>query len=149
MNIDAEEEINRRSKNISREDIEEMLGQEDKARTLSEKAGFLSQYWEDIKTSFSLIRDWFSGAYEKVPTRMVVSLVGAILYFLSPLDIIPDWIPMAGFIDDAAILAFVFKLSEADLKMYRCWKRRQAGRSPEPRANEEPEELDSDGEEAT
>ena len=140
MNINAEEEINKRAKNISREDIEDMLGKEDKAKELSEKAGFLSQYWEDIKTSFAMIRDWFSGGYDKVPTRMVVSLIGAILYFLSPLDIIPDWIPMAGFIDDAAILAFVFKLSEADLKMYRRWKRRQR------KAEEESEDEVEDGE---
>ena len=140
MNINAEEEINKRAKNISREDIEDMLGKEDKAKELSEKAGFLSQYWEDIKTSFAMIRDWFSGGYDKVPTRMVVSLIGAILYFLSPLDIIPDWIPMAGFIDDAAILAFVFKLSEADLKMYRRWKRRQR------KAEEEAEDEVEDGE---
>ena len=32
---------------------------------------------------------------------------------------------MAGFLDDAAILAAVFKLSEADLKFYRRWKRKQ------------------------
>ena len=140
MNINAEEEINKRAKNISREDIEDMLGKENKAKELSEKAGFLSQYWEDIKTSFAMIRDWFSGGYDKVPTRMVVSLIGAILYFLSPLDIIPDWIPMAGFIDDAAILAFVFKLSEADLKMYRRWKRRQR------KAEEESEDEVEDGE---
>ena len=140
MNINAEEEINKRAKNISREDIEDMLGKENKAKELSEKAGFLSQYWEDIKTSFAMIRDWFSGGYDKVPTRMVVSLIGAILYFLSPLDIIPDWIPMAGFIDDAAILAFVFKLSEADLKMYRRWKRRQR------KAEEESENEVEDGE---
>ena len=140
MNINAEEEINKRAKNISREDIEDMLGKVDKAKELSEKAGFLSQYWEDIKTSFAMIRDWFSGGYDKVPTRMVVSLIGAILYFLSPLDIIPDWIPMAGFIDDAAILAFVFKLSEADLKMYRRWKRRQR------KAEEESEDEVEDGE---
>ena len=122
MNIDAEAEIGRRAERVTREDVEGLLGKEATAERLSKKAGFLSQYWEDIKTSFSLIRDWFNGTYDKVPARMVVSLVGALIYFISPLDVIPDWVPMAGLVDDAAILAFVFKLSEADLNIYRRWK---------------------------
>ena len=108
MNINAEEEINKRAKKVSRDDMEDLLRKESTAERLSQKAGFLSQYWEDIKTSFSLIRDWFNGAYDKIPGRMIASLAGALIYFISPVDLIPDWIPMAGFLDDAAILAAVF-----------------------------------------
>ena len=126
MNINAEEEINKRAKNVSRDDMEDLLGKEKTAERLSQKAGFLSQYWEDIKTSFSLIKDWFSGAYDEIPARMIASLAAALIYFVSPIDLIPDWIPMAGLIDDAAILAFVFKLSEADLNIYRRWKRKDS-----------------------
>lgn len=125
MNINAEEEIRKRAKNVSRDDMEDLLGKESTAERLSKKSGFLSQYWEDIKTSFSLNRDWFNGSYDKIPGRMIASLAGALIYFISPVDLIPDWIPMAGFLDDAAILAAVFKLSEADLKFYRRWKRKQ------------------------
>ena len=56
---------------------------------------------------------------------MIASLTGALIYLISPLDLIPDWVPMAGFVDDAAILAFVFQLSKVDLNAYRKWKRRQ------------------------
>ena len=125
MDINAEEEIRKRARKVSRDDMEDLLGKESTAERLSKKAGFLSQYWEDIKTSFSLIRDWFNGSYDKIPGRMIASLAGALIYFISPVDLIPDWIPMAGFLDDAAILAAVFKLSEADLKFYRKWKRNQ------------------------
>ena len=125
MDINAEGEITERAKKVSRDDMEDLLGKESTAERLSQKAGFLSQYWEAIKTSFSLIRDWFSGSYDKIPGRMIASLAGALIYFISPVDLIPDWIPMAGFLDDAAILAAVFKLSEADLKFYRRWKRKQ------------------------
>ena len=126
MNINAEEEINKRAKKVSRDDMEDLLGKEKTAERLSQKAGFLSQYWEDIKTSFSLIKDWFNGAYDEIPARMIASMAAALIYFVSPIDLIPDWIPMAGLIDDAAILAFVFKLSEADLNIYRRWKRKDS-----------------------
>lgn len=125
MKINAKEELGKRAKNMTRDDIADVLGKEGKAKTIVEKAGFLSQYWDDIKTSFALIRDWFNGSYDKVPTRMIVSLAGALIYLVSPLDLIPDWVPMAGFVDDAAILAFVFQLSKVDLNAYREWKRRQ------------------------
>ena len=123
--MNVEEEIGRRARKVSREDVADVLEKVGKAKTIVEKAGFLSQYWEDIKTSFALIRDWFNGSYDKVPARMIASLTGALIYLISPLDLIPDWVPMAGFVDDAAILAFVFQLSKVDLNSYRKWKRRQ------------------------
>ena len=125
MTIDAESELGKRAKKMTRDDIAEVLGKEGKAKTIVEKAGFLSQYWDDIKTSFALIRDWFKGSYDKVPARMIVSLAGALIYLVSPLDLIPDWVPMAGLVDDAAMLAFVFQLSKVDLNAYRKWKRSQ------------------------
>jgi len=132
MNINAEEEVRKQATNVSRDDIEDLLGKESTAERLSKKAGFLSKYWDDIKTSFSLIRDWFNGSYDKIPGRMIASLAGALIYFISPVDLVPDWIPLAGLIDDAAILAAVFKLSEADLKNYRKWLRqRKRGRDGE------------------
>ena len=125
MTIDAESELGRRAKKMTRDDIAAVLEKEDKAKTIVDKAGFLSRYWSDIKTSFSLIRDWFNGSYDKVPARMIVSLTGALIYLVSPIDLIPDWVPMAGLVDDAAILAFVFKLSKVDLNAYRRWARRR------------------------
>ena len=125
MTIDAESELGKRAKKMTRDDIADVLGKEGKAKTIVEKAGFLSQYWDDIKTSFALIRDWFKGSYDKVPARMIVSLAGALIYLVSPLDLIPDWVPMAGLVDDAAMLAFVFQLSKVDLNAYRKWKRSQ------------------------
>ena len=127
MAIDAESELGKRAKKVRRGDIADVLEKEDKAKTIVEKAGFLSQYWDDIKTSFALIRDWFNGSYDKVPARMIVSLAGALIYLVSPLDLIPDWVPMAGLVDDAAMLAFVFQLSKVDLNAYRRWKGRQSG----------------------
>ena len=122
MTIDAEAELGRRAKKMRRDDIADVREKEGKAKTMVEKAGFLSQYWDDIKTSFALIRDWFNGSYDKVPARMIVSLAGALIYLVSPLDLIPDWVPMAGLVDDAAMLAFVFQLSKVDLNAYRRWK---------------------------
>jgi uncharacterized membrane protein YkvA (DUF1232 family) len=47
------------------------------------------------------------------------------MYFLSPLDAIPDWIPGIGMLDDIAVLAWVMKSLEAELDAFRAWRARQ------------------------
>ena len=122
--MNAEEEINKRAKGMSREDIGNTIGREKKAEGLAKK-GFLSQYWQDIKTSFALLKDWYMGNYTKIPFRMVASIAGAMLYLISPLDVVPDWVPFGGLLDDALVLAAIFALSRSDLDAYTIWAGRQ------------------------
>ena len=44
------------------------------------------------------------------PTHVRVALIGALLYFISPLDLIPDVLPIVGMTDDAAVVAGAIKL---------------------------------------
>lgn len=122
--MDAEEEINKRAKGMSREDIGDTVGKEKAAERMAKK-GFLSQYWQDIKTSFALLKDWYMGNYTKIPFRMVASIAGAMLYLVSPLDVVPDWVPFGGLLDDAIVLAAIFALSRSDLDAYTIWAGRQ------------------------
>ena len=123
--MNAEEEINNRAENMSREDIGETIGQEKKAERMAKENGFLRQYWQDIKTAFALLKDWYMGNYRKIPFRMVASIAGAMLYLVSPLDIVPDWVPFGGLLDDALVLAAIFTLSRSDLDEYAAWAARR------------------------
>lgn len=122
MEMNAEEEINRCAEGMSEEDIGKAVDQEEKASDMAKKNGFLRQYWKDIKTSFALLRDWYMGAYRKIPFKMVASIAAAMVYLVSPLDIVPDWIPFGGLLDDALVLAAVFTLSRRDLEEYEKWR---------------------------
>ena len=122
--MNAEEEIDKKARGMSREDIGDTVAQEKKAEQMAKK-GFLSQYWEDIKTSFALLKDWYMGNYKKIPVRMVASIAGAMLYLVSPIDVMPDWIPFGGLLDDALVLAAIFALSRNDLDEYTVWAGRQ------------------------
>ena len=123
--MNSEKEINNRAENMSREDIGETIGQEKKAERMAKESGFLRQYWQDIKTSFALLKDWYMGNYTKIPFRMVASIAGAMLYLVSPLDVVPDWVPFGGLLDDALVLAAIFTLSRSDLDAYTIWAGRQ------------------------
>ena len=43
---------------------------------------------------------------EEINKRMVASIAGAMLYLVSPLDVVPDWVPFGGLLDDALVLAY-------------------------------------------
>jgi len=43
----------------------------------------------------------------RVPWQVKAALGGLALYLASPIDLIPDWVPAAGYLDDVLILGFV------------------------------------------
>ena len=65
-----------------------------------------------------------AGRYSETPWSVIAALVGALLYVLSPLDAIPDFIPALDFLDDAAVFAAGLAFSGKDLEKYRAWKRK-------------------------
>ncbi|WP_456275764.1 YkvA family protein [Bacillus sp. AK128] len=70
--------------------------------------------------------DWVSGRYREVPYKTLTLIVIGILYFVIPTDFIPDIFIGAGYIDDAAMIAFIFRQIEQDLHKYKIWKDDQA-----------------------
>ena len=88
----------------------------------SENQGALSGIWDQLQLFFSLTKDYANGNYTAVPKSTIISILAAILYFLSPLDLIPDFVFGLGFIDDAFILSYIFKKVIKELDKYRVWK---------------------------
>lgn len=123
--MNPEEEINKRAEGVTNKDIGETIGKGKNAEQMAKESSFLRQYWKDIKTSFALLKDWYMGNYTKIPFRMVASIAGAMLYLVSPLDVVPDWLPFGGLLDDALVLAAVFAMSRRDLDEYLAWVSRK------------------------
>ena len=84
----------------------------------------LLDIWDDISELISLLKDFAAKRYTDVPTKSIMSIGAAIAYFVSPVDVIPDIIPIFGFMDDAAVLAIALKMVQDDLEKYRVWKSR-------------------------
>ena len=86
----------------------------------------LKALWSDIQLLISVIRDYSTGEYREIPFGSIAAIAAAILYFVSPVDAIPDFIPVIGYLDDAAVIAFCLRLVHEDLEIYKAWKEEQA-----------------------
>ena len=71
----------------------------------------------------SMVKSFAKKEYTQVPIGSVVAAISAIVYVVSPIDLIPDTIPGIGYIDDAAVIAACLKLIESDLTEYIEWRK--------------------------
>ena len=89
------------------------------------KAGLLARLFQNFKLLLPLVKDYWKGTYRDVSVRSLVIFAATILYIISPIDLIPDYIIGLGQIDDAAILSLSLYFLERDLLKYKEWKDRQ------------------------
>ena len=111
-------------------EAEEILHDEDKMERFLQKlehklktvpiAGNALSY---IPVMMSLVKSYVKKEYTDPPIASMISIVVSLIYFLSPIDLIPDTIPGAGLLDDAAVIAGCIALVRTDLEDYRIWRK--------------------------
>lgn len=96
------------------------------ARKRSARGGLIKGLLEDLDLLQALCVAWWRGEYRAISKPALVAAVAGLLYFLSPMDAIPDWIPGLGFIDDLAVLGWVMRKWSGELHAFRAWKDSQS-----------------------
>jgi uncharacterized membrane protein YkvA (DUF1232 family) len=81
---------------------------------------------EDLRLLQGLCVAWWRGEYRAISSQALLAVVGALLYFVTPLDAIPDWLIGVGLIDDLAVLAWVLRTWSDELMAFRAWREAQA-----------------------
>ena len=124
----SEEEVQARF-DKSKEKAKKLLENRDKMEHFLERlekklkhipvvGGILSE----IPTLISLVKAFIEKKYLEIPIGSVIAIVGALIYFLSPVDLIPDLLPAIGLVDDAAVLTLAFKLVHDDVVEFKDWR---------------------------
>jgi uncharacterized membrane protein YkvA (DUF1232 family) len=81
------------------------------------------KFWRKLKreaANIPFLEDMLTAHYcafdRHTPLYVKAVLVGAMVYFVVPDDLIPDYIPVIGYADDAAVLAAAFKVVSSHIK---------------------------------
>lgn len=93
-----------------------------KASEKNEVGSLAHEAWETLQTLFRLIKAAMSGEYTGVPTATVLAAVAVLVYFLSPIDVIPDFIPVLGLLDDVALVAWFSTTLKTELDKFHEWE---------------------------
>ena len=80
----------------------------------------LREVWNDILLLYQMLNDWSKGNY-KAPWKTIAAISMGLLYLVNPLDIIPDFLFMVGWLDDVAILKKVIEYVKDDLEDYKTY----------------------------
>ena len=107
---------------FSEEDMEKLKAERE---TAEKKSTHLGEQFESFRLTWGLLQDYWSGEYRNIPWKLAASVGFAVSYLVSPLDIIPDFLPMLGFTDDAAVFALVISAFQSELNTYKDWKDKQ------------------------
>ncbi len=80
-----------------------------------------------VRMLVRLLKAYVNGHYRQLPWKSLLMIIGGLLYFLMPLDLIPDFVPVTGLADDITIILMVFKTINGDIQNFidfeeRYWK---------------------------
>ena len=85
---------------------------------VTKKKGNVKDMRDDVLLLCAYVRDVATGRYKGYKVWNLTVIVAAIIYLVSPIDAIPDFI-VGGFIDDMSVIAWAFSKVGKELKMYK------------------------------
>ncbi|MDK2919058.1 MAG: hypothetical protein PWQ37_1791 [Candidatus Petromonas sp.] len=95
----------------------------DKTRKLAKsKKEPVMDMLEQINILFRMLKAYYRKEYTKIPTEAIVAIIAAIVYFVSPIDFLPDFIPGFGFFDDVAVIGVVLKTIKREIEDFLLWE---------------------------
>ena len=77
----------------------------------------------EIPTIISLLRKYLKKEYQDLPIGTLIAILAACIYFILPIDLIPEGFLFVGLVDDAAVITGCLKLIESDVQEYKEWRK--------------------------
>jgi uncharacterized membrane protein YkvA (DUF1232 family) len=84
--------------------------------------GPLARTRDDLMTLLRLLKAWMTRAYREVGATTMVVVIAAVIYFVNPFDVVPDFLPIVGYLDDATVVGFVIATLKREIEKFRTWE---------------------------
>lgn len=95
----------------------------DKLQVLQEDTEERNVFISNIRLVMRMIQSHFNGTYQSFSNKSLLMLIFSLVYFITPIDLIPDFIPALGFTDDISVLYFVLQSLASDIENYKRWEK--------------------------
>lgn len=69
-----------------------------------------------------LVKAYFKGYYREISLKNMLYTVAVLVYFVTPTDIVPDFLPVGGYLDDATLIIWLYKQLEGEMKQFLEWE---------------------------
>ncbi len=94
---------------------------QEKIRSYDSISHFSSEAFQGLSTVIRLVRASMNGSYTSLSKVNLGLCVAAILYFINPIDVIPDFLSI-GLLDDLAILTWVIHTIQSEYDSFLAWE---------------------------
>src|SRR5690606_6515521 len=78
-----------------------------------------------IKVLIRLVKAYAKGNYREVELQSILMIVAGLVYFVTPLDLIPDFIPITGLVDDFAVILWVYNKVQLEIDKFVEWEHQE------------------------
>jgi uncharacterized membrane protein YkvA (DUF1232 family) len=120
-----EEFVKEGAQDIQPKDIEKVDEKSEDIQKKFSARGPLKRFIVDARVLRALIKDWRTGKYRQALYGTIAAVAFTLLYVFNPFDLVPDFLPFLGVLDDATVMGALLMLVERDLNKYRNWKEGQ------------------------
>ncbi|MEQ8924839.1 MAG: YkvA family protein [Fulvivirga sp.] len=75
-----------------------------------------------LRTLIRMVKAYRKGEYRDIQVQNIILIVAAIVYFVTPLDLVPDFIPITGLIDDFTVVLWVYNKLQEEIDRFLEWE---------------------------
>ncbi len=99
-----------------------LITAKDKILQLRSENKEFDQFMLKLGTAVRMLKAYRNKEYTEIPWKSILMLTAGIVYFVMPLDLIPDFIPALGLLDDASLMVWIFSTLRKDIEAFEKWE---------------------------